>query len=79
MLYVNKIEKGIIFRIKTRYYLELLMSGTMKLLWSTKTRIIKDKNTENGAHLGITKVVLVHCKIVNNDYQKDSRVLYITS
>ena len=27
-------------------------------------------------HFQITEVVLVHCDIVNNDYQKDSRVLY---
>ena len=27
-------------------------------------------------HLVITKVVLVHCNIVNNDYQQDPRVLY---
>ena len=27
-------------------------------------------------HLEITEVVLVHCDIVNNDYQQDSRVLY---
>ena len=26
--------------------------------------------------LKITEVVLVHCNIVNNDYQQDSRVLY---
>ena len=26
--------------------------------------------------LEITEVVLVHCNIVNNDYQQDSRVLY---
>ena len=28
-------------------------------------------------HLEITEVVLVHCNIVNNDYQHYSRVLYI--
>ena len=28
-------------------------------------------------HLGITEVVLIHCNIVDNDYQQDSRVLYI--
>ena len=28
-------------------------------------------------HLEIAKAVLVHCNIVNNDYQNDSRVLYI--
>ena len=27
-------------------------------------------------HLEITEVVLVHCNIVTNDYQQDSRVLY---
>ena len=36
----------------------------------------KDKNGENVPHLEITEVVLVHCNIVNNDYQQDSRVLY---
>ena len=33
-------------------------------------------NGENVPHLEITKLVLVHCNIVNNDYQQDSRVLY---
>ena len=27
-------------------------------------------------HLETAEVVLVHCNIVNNDYQQDSRVLY---
>ena len=27
-------------------------------------------------HLEITEVVLIHCTIVNSDYQEDSRVLY---
>ena len=28
-------------------------------------------------HLEITEVVLVHCDVVNIDYQQDSRVLYM--
>ena len=48
----------------------------MKLLGSTENKINKDKNGENVTHLEITEVVLVHCSIVNNDYQQDSRVLY---
>ena len=48
----------------------------MKLLGSTKNEITKDKNGTNVPHLEITKVVLVHCNIVNNDYQQDLRVLY---
>ena len=49
----------------------------MKLLGSTENKITKDKNGENVPHLEITEVVLVHCNIVNNDYQQDSRVSYI--
>ena len=48
----------------------------MKLLGSTKSKITKDKNGENVPHLGISEVLLVHCNIVNNDYQQGSRVLY---
>ena len=48
----------------------------MRLLGSTKNKIIKDNNGENVPHLEITEIVLVHCNIVNNDYQQDSRVLY---
>ena len=48
----------------------------MKLLGSTKNKITKDENGENVPHLEITEVVLVHCNMVNNDYQQDSRVLY---
>ena len=31
---------------------------------------------KNVPHLEIAEVVLVHCNIVNNDYQQDSRVFY---
>ena len=44
---------------------------------STENKITKDKNGENVPHLEITEIVLVHCNIVNNDYQQDSRVLYM--
>ena len=42
-IFVNKIENGITFKIKTRYYLELLMVELVKLLGSTKNKICKDK------------------------------------
>ena len=48
----------------------------MKLLGGTENKITKDKNGENVLHLEITEVVLVHCNVVNIDYQQDSRVLY---
>ena len=43
----------------------------MKLLGSTENKITEDKNGE----VEIAEVVLVHCNIVNNDYQQDPRVL----
>ena len=52
------------------------MSETMKLLWSTKSKINKDKNGEILPHLEIIEVVLIHYNIANNDYQQDSRVFY---
>ena len=75
-IYVNKTENRITFKIKTGYSLELLTPETMKLLGSTENKITKNKNGENVPHLEITEVVLVHCNIVNNNYQQDSRVLH---
>ena len=72
-IYVNQIENRVTFKIKNGYSLERLTSETMKLLESTKNKIIKDENGENVPHLEITEVILVHCNIVNNDYQQDSR------
>ena len=74
-IYVNKTENRVTFIVKNRYSLELLTYETMKLLESTEDKITKDKSGENVPHLGIIEVVLVHCNIVNNDYQQDSRVL----
>ena len=48
----------------------------MKLLGSTKIKITNDENGENVPHLELAEVVSVHCNIVNNDYQQDSKVLY---
>ena len=75
-IYINKIENRITFKIKNGYSSELLTTETMKLLGSTEIKITKDKYGENVPHLEITEVALVHCNMVNNDYQQDSRVLY---
>ena len=51
------------------------MFEKMKLLGSTKSKVTKDENGENMSYLEIIETVLIHCNIVNNDYQQDSRVL----
>ena len=48
----------------------------MKLLGSTKSKVTKDENDENVPHLEIAEVVLIHSNTANNNYQKNSRVLY---
>ena len=75
-IYINKIENRITFKIKKEYYLELLIPQTMILIGSTKSKVTTNKNGENVSHLEITELVLMHCNIVNNDYQQDWRVLY---
>ena len=47
----------------------------MKLLGSTKSKVTKDENGDNAAHVEIIEVVLVYCDILDNDYQQNSRVL----
>ena len=68
-IYLNKIENRITFKLKTGYYLQLLRPETMKLLKSTKNKINKNETRENVPHLETTKVVLVHCNVVSDDYQ----------
>ena len=48
----------------------------MKLLGSTKSKIMKDENGENVPYLEITEVVLIYCNVVNNSCQQNSIVLY---
>ena len=43
---------------------------------NTKYKITKDKNGKNVSHVEVAEVLLVHCNIVNNNYQPDSRVMY---
>ena len=74
IIYVNQIKNKITFRIKTKFYLELLTPETIKLLGSIKSKIIEKENCENVPPLEITEF---HCKIVKNSYQQNSRVLYI--
>ena len=72
-IYVNKTENRIKFKIKSGYYLELLTPETMNLLGSAENKISED-NGENVPHLEIVEIVLVHCNLVDNDYQQNSRI-----
>ena len=48
----------------------------MKLLGSTKNKLIKDKNGKNVSDVEIIEVVLAHSNIVNSNNQHNSKLLY---
>ena len=75
-IFIDKIGNRITFIIKAGYYLETITPEKMKLLGCTKSKTTKDESGENTPRLEITEVALIHCSIVNNDYQQDLRVLY---
>ena len=77
-IYVNKIKNRIAFKIKTMgYKLELLIEETVQLLGSSKEVIDKNKNGERVPKLETVEIVLIHCNLVNNNYQQASKVLFI--
>ena len=47
----------------------------MKLLGSTESKITKDNNGEQVSHLEVFELVIVHCNNIDNNYQRDSRIL----
>ena len=73
-IYVNKIENRITSKIKTRY-LEFLYPEILKLLGSTRNKVTKNENGGILPYLEITEVVFIHCNILINNYQQNSRVL----
>ena len=75
-IFVSRNKNRITFKIKNRYYLELLTPETMKLIGSTERKITGEKNDENVPHLNVVELVLIHCNIVHNCYQQNSRILY---
>ena len=54
-----------------------LMPEMIKLLGSSKIKVIKDKSGENIPYLENNEVVLVYCNIVNNGYQEDLKAMYL--
>ena len=73
---MNKIKNKIVFKINPGYKLELLSQETMQLLGSSKKDIDQNKDGKIVPKLETVKVVLVHCNLVNNNYQQESKVLF---
>ena len=72
-IFVNKIKNRIAFKI-TGYKLELLTEEAMQLLGSSKKDIDQNKDGEIVPKLEAVEIVLVNCKLVNNNYQQASKI-----
>ena len=75
LIYPNKIKNRVLFKIKTGSKLELLTNETMSLLGDGPI-IEKNKNGINVPQIDQVNSVLVHCNVVQSNYQQDSKLLY---
>ena len=66
-MYVNKIKNK-----NSEFFTE----ETMQLLGSSKKDIDQNKGGEIVPKLETVEVVLVHCNLVNNNYQQASKILF---
>ena len=48
----------------------------MKLPGSTESKTTKDKNGENVPQLEVAELLLIHCNLVNKNYQQNLRIFY---
>ena len=76
-IYVNKTANRVTFKLKTGVILELMTPETQRFLGSSTNAITSEINGDLAPQMKSTDVVLVHCNLVNDDYQHDSRVLYL--
>ena len=71
----TRLKTEFLFKIKTGYNLEFLISESIKSLGSTKKNFDRDKDEENIPKLESAKNALVHCNLVKYDHRHTSKVL----
>ena len=54
----------------------MLTPETIALLGSTKKDVDANTTSENVPKLEFVEAVLVHCNLVNNNYQQASKILF---
>ena len=74
-VYINRINKRLLFKIKDRYKLEPQTPETMRSFLSRKELTGEKKNGENVPSLEIVEIVLVQYNLGYNQYQQKSEIL----
>ena len=75
-IYINRINNGLVFKIKGGYKLEWQTPETLKLVGSGNKLIKKIINWENFPSLEVVEVFLVQYNLTGNQYQQKYEVLY---
>ena len=65
----DRINNRLVFKIRGGYKLVLQTPETMKLFRSTKKKKTKQKMEKRYQSCQVLEVVLVHCNLVDNQYQ----------
>ena len=76
-IYANKTKNRVTFKMADRVTLELMSPETQKFLVVSKRVLTGEVNGDKVPQLETVQTVLVHCNLVDNDYQHDSRILHI--
>lgn len=76
IIYPNEIRNRIVFFVEKGFYLKLPSKELRELHGSTEKIIDKSKTRELVPKIEPVTAVLVHCSLSDNEYQKDSNLLY---
>ena len=76
-IYFDKIKKRISFEIGKNYYVGLPTKEIRDMLGFREEKIkVEKKSGDLVPRIEPVTLVLVHCNLVNNEYQRDSKLLY---
>jgi len=78
LVYINKITNRVIIKLDDGYSIDFITNEMMKLVGSDKKVIdgVFHKDLPLVPHLEQVDVVNVHCNMVDNESQADSKLLY---
>ena len=74
-VYANKVKNRVTFKMADGVSLELMTPATQKFLGVFQKTLTGEVDGDKVAELETVQTVLVHCNLVDNDYQRDSRIL----
>ena len=75
-IYANKVKNRVAFKLGAGVSLEFMSPETQKFLGFSVNKVTGTGNGDKVPQLETVQTVLVHCNLVDNDYQRDSMILY---